>query len=288
MMRPVIFGDTRTDLTTLFTAINAKTGAFAVTTGNNGGLDRLDGSNGGFAMTNTFVTTDSTGTEVTGIGDFNADGFDDFAISGPQGGYGITRVVFGHGGAFTSLDLATAFDTAAEIGKGFQIISSDLAAATPSGDLFGASIAGAGDVNGDGYDDLIIGEEGDSNAYILFGAKASDLAPLLVEGIDPGLGFFIDVGVSGAELKTGGLLFGRGVVLNGGLTTAHYGRTVAGGGDLNGDGYDDVMVGGHLASPATGAGAGQTYVVYGQDFSVPSTPTTVAPGRVCSPRAPAR
>src|SRR5207244_3353389 len=87
----------------------------------------------------------------------------------------------------------------------------------PSADVvrYGISLAAAGDVNGDGYDDIVIGTDvGSATAYVHYGTPA-------------------------------GLVPGRSLtVLTGGPTSA-FGRWVAGAGDVNGDGYSDIIVGLH-------------------------------------------
>jgi hypothetical protein len=77
---------------------------------------------------------------------------------------------------------------------------------------------------------------------------------------------------SGANLQSGGYLHGKGVVLNG-LASTNFGASVSGIGDLNGDGFDDVMVGAPLASGGTSIGnpAGAAFVVYGADFAQAGT-----------------
>ncbi len=120
-----------------------------------------------------------------------------------------------------------------------------------AGDLFGVSVAGAGDVNQDGYPDLIVGaHENDSNganagrAYLFFGGPTVDA-------------------------KTE-------VVLTGEAAGDAFGYSVASAGDFNGDGYADVIVGAYENS-ARGAGAGRAYVFLG-GARMDATPDLVLDG----------
>jgi hypothetical protein len=104
-------------------------------------------------------------------------------------------------------------------------------------DRLGNHAANAGDVNGDGYDDWVVG------------AFLSD-----VGGPDAGqaLVFF---GGPGADAVAD-------VTLTGEAAGDNFGFTVAGPGDVNGDGYDDVLVGAFI-NDAAGADAGRAYLFYG-------------------------
>ena len=100
-----------------------------------------------------------------------------------------------------------------------------------SGDKSGCCVFGAGDVNGDGIEDFIIGAYlgdpgGDSQAgesYIVYGSTS-------------------DIGTSGA-LYLEELNGGNGVRLDGIDAWDYSGWNVAGTGDIDGDGYVDVLVG---------------------------------------------
>src|SRR4030095_963467 len=86
-----------------------------------------------------------------------------------------------------------------------------------------STVAGAGDVNGDGYDDVIVGAplydagENDEGAAVVFLGSATGVA----DGRPPTAAARLESNQAGANL----------------------GQVVAGAGDVNGDGYDDVVVG---------------------------------------------
>ncbi|MCK6519752.1 integrin alpha, partial [Myxococcota bacterium] len=107
-------------------------------------------------------------------------------------------------------------------------------------DFAGRSGSGAGDVNGDGYDDLLIGA-----LYEDTGGDAAGAA-YLVLGPATGVG-----DLAGAEAK----LIGESV---GDIA----GRSVAGAGDVNGDGYDDLLIGAQW-SDVGGEDSGAAYLVLG-------------------------
>jgi len=206
-------------------------------------LSQLNGSNG-FVL-NGIDFGDGSGDPVSGAGDINGDGIDDLIIgadrANPNGKYraGETYVVFGNQGGFdASVDLSQLNGS-----NGFVINGIDFR------DFSGYSVSGAGDINGDGIDDLIIGaSSADPNGnyragetYIVFGNQG---------------GF--DASVDLSQLNGS-----NGFVLNGIDQRDTSGRSVSGAGDINGDGIDDLIIGAPEADPNGISAAGETYIVFG-------------------------
>ena len=209
-------------------------------------LSTLDGTNG-FTL-NGIDRYDESGISVSSAGDVNGDGYDDLIIGAnradPNGNNsGETYVVYGGateaGGA---LDLST-LDGA----NGFILRGID------SGDRSGTSVSSAGDVNGDGYDDLIIGaDRADPN-----GANSGETYVVYGGAHAPG---------TNGVLALAALDGANGFILAGVQARGYSGISVSSAGDVNGDGYDDLIIGAFRA----GSTSGRTYVVYG-GASAPGT-----------------
>lgn len=198
-------------------------------------------SNQGFQI-NAEALNDQLGVSVSSAGDFNGDGFDDLVVGAPRndnGGSnaGAAYVVFGSA-APDSINLS-----AIPAGAGFKITGEN------AGDEAGISVSSAGDVNGDGFDDLIIGANGnDGNAgaaYVVFGS-ATPPASINLDTIAAGNGGFK---ITGENTDDGA------------------GWSVSAAGDIDNDGYDDLIVGAP-GNDEGGGGAGAAYVIYGGDWVV--------------------
>ncbi len=217
-------------------------------------LGALDGSNG-FRL-NGISEDDASGYSVSAAGDVNGDGIDDLivgAISGDPGGRsaaGESYVVFGSDAGFAAVRDFSGMDGS----DGFRINGLE------AEDFSGWSVSSAGDVNGDGIDDLIVGAyfaspDGRSRAgasYVVFGADTGFAPYLELSTIDGNNGF----------------------VIYGESADDESGYSVSAAGDLNGDGYDDLIVGAPYADPDGRDGAGTSYVIFG--FALNAAPVAVA------------
>ena len=152
-------------------------------------LTSISGGTGGFVINGGAADTWS-GRSVATAGDFNGDGFDDLIIGGFFGGAGKSYLIFGRGAGFKAPVNLT--NVAAGTG-GFVIYGQT------SGDRLGYSVASAGDFNGDGFDDLVVGAPGADpmgvgsagNSYILFGRGAGFGASIDLAHISAGTGGFV-------------------------------------------------------------------------------------------------
>jgi len=142
---------------------------------------------------------DEFGKAVANAGDVNGDGYADVIVGAPGAQLGGVNT----GAAYLYFGGPGLHDTPVLV----------LVGPAPGG-LFGTSVAGAGDLNGDGFDDLIIGApqaEFAGRAYVFFGGSPPDAIPDMVT--------------------------------NEGDAGAYVGFSVAGGKDVNGDGFPDLLVG---------------------------------------------
>ncbi|MBC7820333.1 MAG: FG-GAP repeat protein, partial [Planctomycetaceae bacterium] len=209
----------------------------------------------GFAL-NGVAENDHSGGSVQSAGDVNGDGLDDLLIGAQYADpdsrdrAGATYLVFGTvEGTQASLNLADLNGTNGFVLNGINV-----------GDRSGCAVSGAGDVNGDGFDDLLIGAlyasnfSGFGQSYVVFGGLANLDA---LDDVTSGGGTANDGRINLADLNGT-----NGFVLNGLVAFDYSGFAVSGAGDVNGDGFDDLLISAHRADP-NGYDSGQSYVVFG-------------------------
>ncbi|QCI79622.1 hypothetical protein E6W36_08955 [Hankyongella ginsenosidimutans] len=184
---------------------------------------------------------DYAGSSVSNAGDVNGDGLDDLIVGAffkdtGDTDSGAAYVVYGRSGGLSNLDLTTL--TAAD---GYRIIGVERS------DYAGKSVSGAGDVNGDGIDDLIIGAP---KEFYLGGNRGSA---------------YVIYGRSGGRstLDLGNLSTTDGFRFTDSYAYDPLGNSVSSAGDVNGDGIDDLIVGAP-SNDAGGINAGAAYVIYGR------------------------
>jgi hypothetical protein len=208
--------------------------------------------------------SDNAGISVSTAGDVNGDGIDDVIIgasgadAGGQNRAGESYVVFGRTTGFPAVfELRSLLPGSGGDGSaGFVLEGVD------SEDSSGRSVSAAGDVNGDGIDDIIIGAEGadpngQSNAgesYVVFGRTTGFPAAFRLRSLLPGAG-----GDGSA-----------GFVLSGIDEADVAGVSVSNAGDVNGDGIDDLVIGAFRADPHGNTDAGESYVVFGRTTGFPA------------------
>jgi FG-GAP repeat len=220
-------------------------GANAVGEGGSVNLASLDGTNG-FTFSG-IDDSDHVGHSVSNAGDVNGDGIADLIIgaerANPDGIFhaGESYVVFGG----TGLGAGGRLDPASFDGTNGFVVNG-----VAANDLSGSSVSGAGDLNDDGLDDLIVGAPGAQanghasagRGYVLFGTTAI------------GAGGSVDLaaldGVNGFTLN--------------GIDPFDAAGAASGVGDVNGDGIDDLIIGAPGAAPNGNFRAGESYVVLGR------------------------
>jgi len=174
----------------------------------------------------------SFGNSVAGAGDVNGDGYSDVLVGAPgwDGPLGGEGKVFGYFGSSTGLSSAP-----------------DWTWIGPEADALAGEVAGAGDVNGDGYSDVLVG------AWGLDGAVADEGGAVLFFGSTSGPGATPDWTVTSGQ------------------ASSNFGLNLAGAGDVNGDGFADVLVGAE-SWDAAWSDQGRAFLYYGSASGPSSVP----------------
>lgn len=217
----------------------------------------LDGSNGFVVQSSSaLATAQQLGHQAASLGDINGDGIDDFAISAPIRD-GVSNPAFGPGRVHVIYGKTTEFSASFDVedldgSNGFTIVGEQAL------DFAGFSVSSAGDVNGDGIQDILIGAYqvvnpnaagtggGFGSAYVVFGKDEDFPNAFDLSAISP---------VTGLEIITM-------VEDQFGFATEGFAREVSSAGDFNNDGFDDIMISSTLAVN-TAAGEGAVHVIYG-------------------------
>ena len=194
-------------------------------------LSALNGSNG-FQIVG--VSNNSQlGHSISSLGDVNGDGVDDLLVGafGESSYDGAAYVVFGKSGSFDPTLVASSLNGS----NGFKITSGGT-------DAMGYSVSAAGDVNGDGLGDILVSAHarngGQGGAYLIFGSATPFSASVNADTqgvlLTPAAGSFVQIG-----------------------------RRVAAAGDINGDGFDDMLIASNYGD-AGGSNSGTIHVVFGK------------------------
>lgn len=211
---------------------------------------------------------DSFGASVSAAGDVNNDGYDDLIVGAHKNA--VNGIMAGRVYVFSGLNGDTLYVYTGESNYSH----------------LGVSVSGAGDVNGDGYSDFVVGDAG--RAYVFSGLDGDTLHVFDDNGSGIGIGSSVsgagdvnndgydDLIIGAWSYDTPGTNTGRAYVFSGlDGDTLHvftgeaksdkFGRSVSGAGDANGDGYADLLVG---AAFGGGAHLGRAYVFSGGDGSL--------------------
>jgi hypothetical protein len=241
------------------------------------------------------------GNSVAAAGDVNGDGYGDVIV----GAYNYSNVQWEEGWTFVYHGSASGLSTSPEW----------TAESNQQEAWFGWSVATAGDVNGDGYSDVVVGahyydhpQAAEGRAYVYHGSSAGlAISPDWTAEGDQAQAYFgfsvatagdvngdgySDVIVGAPPYDNGETNEGRVYVYHGSVTgidtspdrtaegdqaDAHFGHSVATAGDVNGDGYSDVIVGApYYHNPQTEEG--RVYVYHGSATGLNTSPNWTAEG----------
>lgn len=179
------------------------------------------------------------GKSVAGAGDVNGDGYSDVMVGAIyyDDGFAEEGAVFIYHGSSSGLAATP------------SSVLDDADQANPG---FGISVSGAGDINGDGYSDVIVG------AAYYQDAGVNEGAAFVYYGSGTGL-----AGSPGAILKDAD------------QSSAFFGGSVAGAGDVNGDGYSDIIIGAKDYDDGVNADEGRAFVYHGSATGISAIPNSI-------------
>ncbi|MDQ3019266.1 MAG: FG-GAP-like repeat-containing protein [Bacteroidota bacterium] len=168
------------------------------------------------------VTFDDFGFSVSTAGDVNGDGFADVIVSawlhGPPNSTGRVYIFYG----------GSSMNNAADVIMNGEAIANH----------FGVSVSTAGDVNRDGYSDVIVGADGygssTGRAYVFYGGSSMNNV--------------------------------ADIIMTGEATSNNFGKSVSTAGDVNNDGYSDIIVGAY--DYGSGSGVGRAYVYISETITL--------------------
>jgi hypothetical protein len=231
-------GNTRADAGESY-VVFGKAGGF----GGSFSLASVAAGTGGFVILGR-QAGDQSGGAVASAGDINGDGFDDLIVGAyrandPSNGtlrVGVTTVILGKATGFEpSIDL-TSFGDGFD---GFTIVGRSACGGA------GTSVGSAGDFNGDGFADIVVGAPSANESFVVFGKLHGFGARIDLANVAAGTGGFILRGIDAYDLA---------------------GISVSSAGDINGDGLDDLIIGARHADGEfnTAPYSGDSYVVFGR------------------------
>lgn len=224
-------------------------------------VNTLDGSNG-------FVIPNHGQNELfyrvsNAAGDLNGDGLDDLAIGSPQPANtnstaGRVHIIYGSQQAFPAT-----FNLDNLNGSNGFVIEGTL-----STGRIGQSVSRAGDLNGDGIDDIIIGDGPDP---LIIDRENTSTTTAHKQGTTANNSYVVFGNQNGfpAQFSLSGLNGSNGFVMTRADFDNHIGRIADHAGDINGDGLDDAMLC-HFSPALPQAANGACYIIFGQDGDFPA------------------
>lgn len=215
------------------------------------------------------------GWSISSAGDVNGDGFSDIVVGAPDYSNGNSR----EGAAFLYLGSA----------QGLMEDHVWMIEGNVDNALVGNSVASAGDINGDGFGDIVIGKN-HNTSYVFFGNELGlSSTPVIIpkQGYVNNVGDvngdgFSDVIVGGGDIAKVYLGSSSGELTASwemeGIDQGHFGDSAGAAGDVNADGYGDVIVGERSWRGISGFITGRAYIFLGSESGLSNTPAWTTQG----------